>query len=62
MPVVSMEGPAIEDLDKKRKLTRQVTAAAAEAYGLPAASIIILIKENTTDNVSVGGQLIIDRD
>lgn len=62
MPVISMEGPAIQDLDKKRKLARLVTEAAAEAYGLPAASIIILFKENSTDNVSVGGQLIIDRD
>ena len=62
MPVISMEGPAIPDLDKKRKLVRQVTEAAAEAYGLPAASIIILLKENKADNVSVGGQLISDRD
>jgi 4-oxalocrotonate tautomerase len=61
MPIISMEGPVIKDLDKKRKLTRLVTEAAAEAYGLPLETIIVTLKENAPDNVSVGGQLIIDR-
>lgn len=61
MPIINMEGPAIRDLDTKRKLTRRVTEAAAEAYGLPAGTIIVIFRENAPDNVSVGGQLLIDR-
>ena len=61
MPVITMEGPPVADLEKKRQMTRAITRAAAELYGLPEATIIILYKENTPENVSVGGELIIDR-
>ena len=62
MPIITMDGPTIQDLDKKRQLARVVTEAAAEAYGLSTDTIIIVFKENAPDNVSVGGQLIIDRE
>ncbi len=61
MPIIHIEGPPIKDLATKRKLTRHVTETAAEAFGLPTDTIIILFKENAPDNVSVGGQLLIDR-
>lgn len=61
MPIIQLEGPPIEDLDRKRKLTSLVTEAAAAAYGLPTDTIIIVFKENAPHNVSVGGQLLIDR-
>ena len=37
----------------------QVTAT--KAYGLPKETIVVLIKENSPENVGVAGKLIIDR-
>ena len=61
MPTITIEGPPIKDVDKKRVLASEVTDAATKAYGLPRAIIVVVIKENAPENVSVGGQLIIDR-
>lgn len=61
MPTVIIEGPPIKELDKKRKLAKDITEVAANAYGLPDKAIVVLIKENAPENVSVGGQLITDR-
>ncbi len=61
MPNVAVEGPAIRDLDKKRQLVREITEAATKAYGLPSEVIVVLIKENSPENVGVGGRLISDR-
>lgn len=62
MPVITVSGPVIKELDKKRKLAASMTKAASEVYDIPESKIIVYIKENTPDNVSVGGELIIDRD
>ena len=61
MPTITLEGPPITDIDTKRTLTRKITEAATKAYGLPENVIVVVIKENLPENVSVGGQLIIDR-
>ena len=61
MPNITIEGPAIKELEKKRILVKKITDAAVEAYGLPEEVIVVLIKENSPENVSVGGKLIIDR-
>ena len=61
MPNVTVEGPPIKDIDKKRKLVTAMTEAAVEAYNLPKQIIVVVIKENAPENVSVGGELIIDR-
>ena len=61
MPNITVEGPPIKELDTKRKLTKEITKAAVKAYGLPKEIIVVLIKENPPENVSVGGQLILDR-
>lgn len=61
MPHITLSGPKIDNLDKKRELTRAITDAAVKAYGLPEETIVVVIKENAPENVSVGGQLIIDR-
>ena len=61
MPHISLSGPKIDSLEKKRELTRTMTEAAAKAYGLPKETIVVVITENAPENVSVGGQLIIDR-
>ncbi|HUU27938.1 MAG TPA: 4-oxalocrotonate tautomerase DmpI [archaeon] len=60
MPVIRIDGPKIKELDRKRKFVRELTKAAAEAFDLDQEKIIILIRENLPENVSVGGQLKID--
>lgn len=61
MPVITVEGPAIEDLDRKREFARELTDAATKAFGFPKETIVVLMKDNRPENVSVGGELIIDR-
>jgi 4-oxalocrotonate tautomerase family enzyme len=61
MPTANIEGPQIDDLDKKRELTRAVTDAMEKYYGLPRDVYVVVIKENPPQNVSSGGELIIDR-
>ena len=62
MPVITIEGPPIADMAKRRELTENLTRSAAEAYAMPKEKIIILIRENRPDQVAVGGELISDRD
>ena len=61
MPNISIDGPRIADLAKKRELVRTVTDAAVKAFGLPKQTIVILLKENQPENVSIGGELLADR-
>ena len=61
MPTITVEGPPIEELERKRQLVKDITEAAVKTFGLSKEVIVVVIKENTPDNVSVGGQLIIDR-
>ena len=61
MPTVTVDGPRIKDIDKKRVLVKEVTDAVSKAHGLPRELIVVVLKENDPENVSVGGQLIIDR-
>lgn len=61
MPNISLSGPKIPDLKKKRELVKALTEAAAKAYDLPAETIVVVITENAPENVSVGGELIVDR-
>ena len=61
MPNVTLDGPKIKDLEKKRALVETVTEAASQAYGLPRETIVVVLKENHPENVAVGGVLIADR-
>jgi len=61
MPTATIEGPPVEDLDKKRELTKAVTDAMEKYYGLPRDVYVVVIKENPPHNVSVAGELIADR-
>jgi 4-oxalocrotonate tautomerase len=61
MPIITIEDPAIKDLDTRRALVRELTdAPAVRAYGLPTRKMIVLIRENTPEQVAVGGELIAD--
>ena len=61
MPYIAIEGPCINDIDKKRELVRDMTKAAAKCYGLLEETIIVIIHETQPENVGVGGTLIKDR-
>ena len=61
MPTITVEGPPIRDIEVKRQVVSEMTEAAHKAYKLPKEVIVVVIKENSPENVSVGGQLIIDR-
>jgi 4-oxalocrotonate tautomerase len=61
MPTITVEGPPIADLDVKRGLVKALTDAAEEAYGIPRQAYVVLLKENASENVGVGGELLADR-
>ncbi len=61
MPNITIEGPVLEDVGRKRRLVEEMTDAAVNAYDLPREAIVVLIRENQPENVGVGGKLIIDR-
>ncbi len=61
MPVITIEGPPISDIDTRRKMVADLTSAAANAYQIPNEKIIVLIRENNPDQVAVAGELISDR-
>ena len=59
MPTITVEGPPIRDVDRKRELARRLTDVAVEVYGIP--HITVLIKENPPENVAANGVLICDK-
>ena len=61
MPVIRIDGPKVESMDKKRRFVKDITKAASALFGLPTQMIIVLFRENTPDNVGVGGLLLSDR-
>ena len=61
MPVITVEGPRIADLVKKRKLARDFTEAASQAFGLPKETIIVILHETSPECVASGGELLCDR-
>ncbi len=61
MPQITVEGPEITDLEKRRSLVRALTDAAAKAYGLSRRAITVLLKVNRPDHVAIGGELLSDR-
>ncbi|MBE3125036.1 MAG: 4-oxalocrotonate tautomerase DmpI [Longimicrobiales bacterium] len=61
MPTIVIEGPPLGDIEKKRRLVAEVSAAASTAFGIPVAAMVVIIKDNPPENVGVGGRLLSDR-
>ncbi|MGD8240741.1 MAG: tautomerase family protein [Armatimonadota bacterium] len=61
MPTITVQGPPITDVDVKRGFVKALTDAAEAAYGIHRDAYVVLLKENTPDNVGVGGELLVDR-
>ncbi|MCD4775925.1 MAG: tautomerase family protein [Candidatus Aegiribacteria sp.] len=60
MPIIRVDGPEVADIDKKRQFVKEVTSAASVLYGLPEKIIVVLLQENSPNNVASGGKLICD--
>ena len=60
MPHISIKGPSIT-LDKKRKLTEEITQVASEAYEVPKEKFMIHIYEFSKESTATGGVLICDK-
>ncbi len=61
MPNITIDGPKLEDVEKKRKLVREVTQSVFEAYGIPKEHIVVTLQEHSSHNVATGGVLISDK-
>ena len=61
MPIITVDGPPIEDMDARRAFVQGMTEAASKVYGMPKEKIIVLIRENKPEQVAVGGELLSDR-
>ena len=60
MPNITIDGPKIENIDIKRVLIQEITTSIEKAYKIPKERIIVVIKENSPENVGVAGKLIAD--
>ena len=59
MPLITVEGPKIKDVAMKRELVKKLHDAAVSVYKIE--HIIVLIHENSPENVGVDGELVADR-
>jgi len=60
MPVITLEGAQLS-VEQKRELVAAFTKSAAGIMKVPEQAFIVLIKENSKDNIGVGGTLLSDR-
>ena len=60
MPVVTFEAACLS-VEQKRQLVAEFTETAVRVIGLPRESIFVFLKENSADNVGVGGVLLSER-
>lgn len=61
MPFIVINGPPIENMDKKRELVKGLSEVAYKVYDLSIQKMHVLIKENSKENVGIGGQLLPDK-
>lgn len=61
MPVIIVESNPIST-EKKRKLVEEMTKIASEIYELPENTVTILIRELESEDIGVGGKLLLDLD
>ena len=60
MPVITFVAAKLNK-EQKKELVKGCTEVAAKVTGLPEAGFYVFLKENSLENVGVGGQLISDR-
>jgi len=60
MPVITVEAGKLNK-EQKSKLVKDLTSAAASIMNVPEQAFIVLLKENESENIGAGGQLLSDR-
>ena len=60
MPFITIEGPEMSR-EKKAELVIKLTKTTHEVLNIPEEAINVLIKENSPDNIGIGGKLLSDR-
>jgi len=60
LPNITVDGPPIADIEKRRALVRGLTDVAVDAFGMDRQHIIVIIREHAPRNVAVGGELLTD--
>jgi len=60
MPVITLETASLST-EQKRKLVLEFTESAARITGIPKEAFYVFLKENSGDNVGVGGELLSEK-
>ncbi|MDO4535224.1 MAG: tautomerase family protein [Clostridium perfringens] len=60
MPVITLEAGSLNK-NQKRELIKEFTASASKIMNIPEEAFIVLLKENNTDNIGVGGKALSDK-
>ena len=60
MPVVTFEAAKL-NIEQKRQLVAEFTETASRITGLSKETIFVFLKENSADNVGVGGVLLSEK-
>lgn len=60
MPLVIVEGPPNQEIETKRELVKKITDVILEVYKIE--GVAVFIKENSSENIGINGQLMADRD
>ena len=60
MPVITVEAGKLSK-EQKAELARELTGTASRIMGVPEQAFIAVIRENSPDNIGVGGVLLSDR-
>ena len=60
MPNITIDGPKIDSIEIKRVLIQEITDSIETAYKIPRDHIVVVINEQSPENVGVAGKLIAD--
>lgn len=59
MPVITMESSKLNK-EQKKQLVKEFTLTASKILNLPPQIFTVYLKENETENIGVGGELLSD--
>lgn len=57
VPFIQFDGPELSR-EKKKELVEKLTKTAHEVLNIPEQAFSVIIKENSIDNIGVGGKLL----
>lgn len=60
MPVITLEAGKLSK-EQKSLLVKQFTNTASKVMNVPEQAFIVLVKENESENIGLGGQLLADK-